>query len=109
MRKKDSVDGMTDRLENAAANAMEGLLEPVRRLVASSESYQDILDGLDAMFPEMDNEDFQRVLGDALEAAERAGKIFWRIVEPSPDRKPMQGIPIRILENAAWRAENARR
>jgi len=71
-RKKDSAEAIVDRLEIAAANAMDGLLEPVRRLVASATSYEEILEELDAMYPEMDNEEFQRVLGNALFAANLA-------------------------------------
>ena len=76
--KGDAVDSITDRLESAAADAMDGLLEPVRRLVSGAASYEEVLEGLDSIYPELDDEAFQKVMGDALLAASLAGAVSVR-------------------------------
>ena len=72
-QKKEYAEVVSDQLEAAAADAMDGLLEPVRRLVASANSYQEIMDGMESMFPGMDDEGYMEMLAGALVAAKLAG------------------------------------
>jgi phage gp29-like protein len=71
--KKDVVDALSDQLENEAGDALDGLIEPIKRLVASANSYDEVIDGLGAMYPEMDDDTFAKIVGEALLAANLAG------------------------------------
>jgi phage gp29-like protein len=71
--KKDAVDALSDQLENEAGGALDGLMEPIRRLVASATSYDEVIEGLGAMYPEMDDDTFAKIVGEALLAANLAG------------------------------------
>jgi phage gp29-like protein len=71
--KKDVVDTLTDQLEDVAGDALDGLMEPVRRLVAGAKSYEDVIEGLESMFPEMDDDTFAKTVGEALLATNLAG------------------------------------
>jgi phage gp29-like protein len=71
--KKDVVEDLSDQLENEAGDALDGLIEPIKRLVASANSYDEVIDGLGAMYPEMDDDTFAKIVGEALLAANLAG------------------------------------
>jgi len=71
--KKDTADVLTDQLEEEAADGLDGLLEPVRRLVAGAKSYEEILDGILSCYPDMDVSGFAQTMKDALVAANLAG------------------------------------
>ena len=72
-RSRDVTDDLADKLEIAAADAMDGLLEPIRRLVSSAASFTEIIDGIRNLYPDMDTENFAVVMKDALVASGMAG------------------------------------
>lgn len=67
-------DSMADRLERDAEPAMAALMEPVRRLVASASSMEEIRDGLFALYAEMPTEQLAGVMQQAVAAADLAGR-----------------------------------
>lgn len=70
----DAADTYVERLDREARAAFEALLEPVRRLVMSAGSLADIRDGLLDIYPDMDTTAFAEVFGQALVAADLAGR-----------------------------------
>jgi phage gp29-like protein len=72
-RKKDASDILTDRLEQAAGDALDGLLEPVRRLVSEAKSYSEVIDGIREIYPDMDAENFAEIMKEAFVASNLAG------------------------------------
>jgi len=70
---RDTADTLTDQLEEVAADGLDGLLEPVRRLVAGATSYEEIMDGILSCYPDMDVSSFAETMKDALMAANLAG------------------------------------
>ncbi|MDZ7831639.1 MAG: DUF935 family protein [Desulfobacterales bacterium] len=71
---KDIADIYADRLGDAAANAGEKLLEPIRQLVANANSLAEIRDGLFELYPNMDAQAFSDVMAEAMLAAQLAGR-----------------------------------
>ena len=71
--RRDVTDDLADDLEIAAADAMDGLLEPIRRLVASAKSYSEVIDGIRNLYPDMDTGNFAEIMKSALVASGRAG------------------------------------
>jgi hypothetical protein len=69
----DPVEAMTDQLELTAASAMDAMLEPIRRLVAGAASFEEVIEGLEAICPEMDDTAFKTIVGEAMLAAHLAG------------------------------------
>jgi hypothetical protein len=69
----DGVDALADRTEAAAAEAMERLMEPVRRLVAGAGSLEEIREGILECYPDMDTESMSGVLADAFTVAFHMG------------------------------------
>lgn len=67
-------DMMTDRLEREAEPAMDALMEPVRRLVATAGSMQEIRDGLLDLYEDMPSEQLAQVMQKAIAAAELSGR-----------------------------------
>jgi phage gp29-like protein len=72
-QQKDDIDILADKAEAASLEAMDGLMEPVRRLVAGAASFEEIMDGLLDAYPDMDAKAYQSVLKDALVASHLAG------------------------------------
>lgn len=70
----DIADAYTEQLHGAAAAAMDGLVEPVRRLVNEATSLEDLRDRLLDLYTEMDVEALATVMQRALAAAELAGR-----------------------------------
>lgn len=68
------ADMMADRLERDAEPAMAALMEPVRRLVASASSMEEIRDGLLNLYEDMPSEQLAQVMQKAIAAAELAGR-----------------------------------
>jgi phage gp29-like protein len=62
------------RLDAEAAPAINGLIDPVRQLVAAAGSLEEIRDGLIGLYPEMDPEAFGTLMQRAMAAAELAGR-----------------------------------
>jgi phage gp29-like protein len=48
-------------------------MEPIRRLVASASSFDEVLRELEAMFPDMDDQTFKTLVGEAVLAMNMAG------------------------------------
>ncbi len=71
----DTADHYADQLDEAAASAMDGLLAPVRRLVATARSMDELRDGLLALYPEMGVSDLAATLQQAFTAADLAGRF----------------------------------
>ena len=74
----DPADRIATQVEAAAAGAMTGLLEPVRRLVKSAQSLAEIRDGLLDLYPQMDTAAFAEVLTQAFLASHLAGQVTVR-------------------------------
>ena len=53
-------------MEIATADGIEGVLEPVIRLVSSANSYDEMIDGLLDCYPNMDTEGFAALIKEAL-------------------------------------------
>lgn len=71
---KTIAESYADQLGEAASQAMDGLIEPVRRLVATANSLEEVRDGLLALYAEMDVADLAAIMQRALAAAELAGR-----------------------------------
>lgn len=71
----DPADRLTDQLESLAQDSLVRLLEPVRRLVMSASSLEDIRDGLLELYPAMDNAGFAELFTAAMTAAALAGRF----------------------------------
>jgi len=69
----DASDALADRLEAEADPMMTALLEPVRRLVESAQSLEEIRDGLAGLFPDMAPEALSGLFAQAMAAANLAG------------------------------------
>jgi phage gp29-like protein len=72
-KEQDDIDILADKAEAASAEAMDALMEPVRRLVAGAASFEEVMDGLLDAYPEMDTKAYQNVLKDALVASHLVG------------------------------------
>ncbi len=68
-------DAMTDQLERNVEAGMVALMEPVRRLVQTAGSLQEIRDGLFALFPDMPTDQLAGQLQQAIAAASLAGRL----------------------------------
>jgi hypothetical protein len=70
------IDEMTDQLEAEAEKkgVMDGMLEPVRRLVRNAKSLEEIREGLLEIYPDMDSDAFAETLNKAMVAAFNRGK-----------------------------------
>jgi phage gp29-like protein len=71
----DTADRLTDQLESQTQASLVRLLEPVRRLVMSAQSLEEIRDGLLELYPAMDNAGFAELFTDAMTAAALAGRF----------------------------------
>ena len=65
---------MADKTEAACAGPMAGLIEPVRRLVCSAASLEEIRDGVYELYAEMDPAGLADALEKAMKAAEMRGR-----------------------------------
>jgi len=70
----DIADAFAEQLHTAAAAAMDGLIEPVKRLVMEATSLEDLRDRLLDLYAEMGTEQLATVMQRALTAAELAGR-----------------------------------
>lgn len=71
---KTAAETYTEQLGAASAQAMDGLLAPVKKLVMTAGSLEEIRDGLLALYGEMDVADLAVIMQRALTAAELAGR-----------------------------------
>ncbi len=71
----DAVDGYADRAGREAMPMMDGLIEPVRRLVMEAKSLEEIRDGLLDLYGDMDPAGLGDLIMRALTAAELAGRF----------------------------------
>lgn len=71
---RDVADDYVDQLDDAMAVLFDGLLEPVKRLVAAAKTKEEIRDGLFALYPQMDAKDMVDMMQRAFAAAELAGR-----------------------------------
>ncbi len=62
------------KLADAAADAGEKMMQPIRDLVASAASLAEIRDGLYSLYPDMDADAFADVMAKAMTAAHAAGR-----------------------------------
>lgn len=72
---RDVVDQFADRLDAEARAAIDALIDPVRRLVMSAQSMDEIREGLLDLYPAMDTGAFAKLLQEAFTAAELAGRF----------------------------------
>jgi phage gp29-like protein len=72
-QQKGEMDILADKAEAASAEAIDRLLEPVRRLLSEAQSYEEISDGILELYPEMDTAAFASVMKDALVASSLTG------------------------------------
>ncbi|MCC5811194.1 MAG: DUF935 domain-containing protein [Ectothiorhodospiraceae bacterium] len=63
-----------ERLEGDSAGAFDGMLEPVRRLLASVDSLEEFRERLAGLYDDMPDEQLARIMQMALAAAELAGR-----------------------------------
>jgi len=71
---RDIVDAQADNFDVVSADPFAKIMEPIRRLVETATSLQDIRDGLVALYPDMDDAGFARLLQEAMTAANLAGR-----------------------------------
>lgn len=71
----DAADALADRLEVETAPLLDALVAPVRDLVMAAESLEEIRDRLPGLFPGLPFEALAQVMGQALAAAELAGRF----------------------------------
>lgn len=71
----DPADGLADNLELATNEALSRLVEPLRRLVMTAKTFEEIRDGLDTLFPDMDPTEIAVQMREALVAAHLAGRV----------------------------------
>ncbi|MCP4696532.1 MAG: DUF935 domain-containing protein, partial [Gammaproteobacteria bacterium] len=70
----DTADRFAAQLGSRMKPIMGALMEPIRRLVEHAQSFDEIRDGLDALYPDMDTTDFVNLMANAMLAAELAGR-----------------------------------
>ncbi|MGB0695377.1 MAG: DUF935 domain-containing protein [Rhodospirillaceae bacterium] len=70
---RDEVDGLVDRLEQAAGPALDGLVGDVRRMIEGAASIEDIMERLSLLPPGEDLTRLQEALLGAMAAAELGG------------------------------------
>jgi phage gp29-like protein len=70
----DLADNYTQELNPAAAEIMDRLVEPVRKLILTAGSLQEIQDKLYSLYPKMPSSDFGELLETALLAANLTGR-----------------------------------
>ena len=71
---RDAADHLADQLENTTDNALNHLMEPVRRLITTAETLEDIRDSIDKIYPDMGEVEFAELLRDAIAASLLAGR-----------------------------------
>ena len=71
---QEQVEGLVDRSLKKAEAAMRGIGEPVKQLVKSAKSLEEIRDGLYALYPDMDGRDMRELLARAIFAGELYGR-----------------------------------
>lgn len=72
---RDVADDFAEQLDERAREAIDALLAPVRGLVMSATSIEDLRAGLLDLYPGMSTEAFARVLEQSLLAADLAGRF----------------------------------
>ncbi len=65
---------MSDRLEEEAVPGWDALMEPVRRLVETADSLEQIRDGILDLYEDMPSDQLAKVLQKAIATAELAGR-----------------------------------
>jgi phage gp29-like protein len=71
----DAADLLADQLEGEAQEAMDRLLEPVRRLVTGAKTLEEIRDGLLELYPDMETAAFAELFTQAMTAGAMAGRF----------------------------------
>jgi len=71
---KDLADIYTDRIEDNKANLLDDLIEPVRNLIMTAKSFEEIRDGLIELGQDMDVSEIGNLMQRAFTAAELAGR-----------------------------------
>lgn len=72
---QEPSDLLADNLETATQEILDKMMVPVRRLVMSAGSLEDIRDGLNELYPDMNEREFATVLREALAAAILSGRV----------------------------------
>lgn len=67
-------DSMADRLEQDAEPAWDAMMEPVRRLIDTTNSLEDLREGLLNLYEDMPGDQLARVLQEAIATANLAGR-----------------------------------
>lgn len=71
---RDIVDAQADKFDEVSAVEFKKILEPIKRLVETADSLEEIRDGLIKLYPDMDEKGFAGLLQQALTAATLAGR-----------------------------------
>lgn len=69
----DAADAFDARLNDAAEPVLRKMTDPVRRLVASAKSLQELRDGIFDLYPDIDGAEMADLMTDAVLAAKLAG------------------------------------
>ncbi|MCP4527358.1 MAG: DUF935 family protein, partial [Aestuariibacter sp.] len=72
--KKDTADLYADQVSDAMQTVTDGLPGPVKKLVMTAGSLEEIHNSLFDLYPDMDSSEYVTVLQRALAAAELAGR-----------------------------------
>lgn len=72
---RDAADLLADNLEARSTAALDKLMEPLKRLVQSATSLTEIRDGLDTLYPDMDETELAALFREALAAAHMVGRF----------------------------------
>ena len=67
-------DAMADRLEREAMPGMDAMMEPVRRLVETAGTMEELRDGLVNLYEDMPSDQLAKVMQRAIAAAELSGR-----------------------------------
>ena len=71
---RDAADLLADQLEVQTGSALDRMMEPVKRLVESAKTLQDLRDGLDTLYPDLPDADLAVIFREALVASALAGR-----------------------------------
>jgi phage gp29-like protein len=70
----DAQTAQLKQLGSFADRAIEGWIDQIREIVNQAESLEDLVERINQLFPEIDEDGFAEILGDAMAAAHMAGR-----------------------------------
>jgi phage gp29-like protein len=72
---RDVVEVQSERLEEESAAPFSGMIDAIKKIVDAAGSLEELRDGLLSAWPDMDAAAFAAVMGEALSAAQLAGRF----------------------------------